>query len=443
MWRISQQRYLKFQVMHKLNVNFRGLLHFGKLSGGYFITTILNQALPFLILPILTRYLSPAEYGNLALFSFYLALSNALTGVSIPTVISKHFFSSDKNYIAKLVGNAIFINGVLSIITLVIILIAYTFFESYIELPLVWLVLIPVTSFFFIVFSMGLNVMRNSGKVVTFGKHQIGNTAINLVISLLLIVVLLWGWQGRVLGIIISFIVSSAIVFGFLKHNGFVVFEFSRDISKTILKLVIPLIPNSFQAVIIAQVGIFFIQYYYTKELLGLYSIGFQVAVMIQLLITTLNMSLSPFLYEQLSLIRPLNKVYLTRMLYAFFSVVVVGFLFLNLTAGIVLRIMTTPAFFGALEFVPWISLGFLFYGAYAFLMPILIKNEQQKFISIVTFINMFLMILFNFWFIGVFGYMGVVYAYCLTYFLMFLAFFFKAQQVMPLPWLRALKIWS
>ena len=55
----------------------------------------------------------------------------------------------------------------------------------------------------------------------------------------------------------------------------------------------------------------------------------------------------------------------------------------------------------------------------------------------------MIIMIVLNVWFVNAFGYMGIAYAFSIIYFLMFLAFAWKAQQVFPLPWLRALKIWN
>ena len=104
--------------MIKLNVDLKGLIHMGNLSRGYFITTIVNQAIPFLLLPILTRYLAPAEYGYVALFTLYLVLSNSLAGVSISNVISKYFFNSEKEQMAVIIGNSIIVNGMLSFFTL-------------------------------------------------------------------------------------------------------------------------------------------------------------------------------------------------------------------------------------------------------------------------------------------------------------------------------------
>jgi O-antigen/teichoic acid export membrane protein len=195
--------------------------------------------------------------------------------------------------------------------------------------------------------------------------------------------------------------------------------------------------------VVISQVGIFFIQYFYTKDLLGVYSVGFQIALVIKLLIDTLGLSWSPFLYQQLSNIKDFNKLYVMRLYYSIIGIVFLGIVLINVFSELILRIMTTSRFHGAAEFIPWFTLGILFHGMYVLLMPILIKHEKQKYISTVSFLNMVIMIGLNFGFIKLFGYIGVVYAYCLTYFVMFLAFAWQSQKVFPMPWLKALKIWN
>lgn len=421
----------------------RGLIHLGKMSGGYFVTTFVNNAIPFLVLPILTRYLAPEQYANVALFSFYLALVNALTGYSITTVIGKHFFDSDKKHIASLIGNSLLIVLAFSLTAMLLIFITHLFWQKYFNLSLFWFILIPLTSFAFIVFSMGMTVLRNEKKKLLFGKYQIGNTAINIALSLLLIVVFLQGWQGRVGGIVVANIISALLMYCYLKSNGYVLFAISKKVIKSILNIVMPLIPNSFQSVIISQVGIFFMQYYFSKELLGVYAVGFQVAFAIMLLNSALALSWSPYLYEQLAKLQAINKMYLTRMFLALIAVMFLGVVFVNIFSDIILRIMTNRQYFSAKKFIPWFTIGFFFQGLYIFLAPILIKFEKQKYISIISFLNMITMIVMNIWFVRAFGFMGIAYAFTLIYFLMFLAFAWKAQQVFPLPWLKALKVWN
>jgi O-antigen/teichoic acid export membrane protein len=429
--------------MLRLKPDLRGLVHIGKMSAGYFVTTFVNNAIPFLVLPILTRYLAPEQFANVALFSFYLVLSNTLSGITITTVIDKHFFDSDKKHMAAIIGNSLFIVMAFSLATELLILVTYPLLRSYFNLSLFWLILIPVTSFAFIVFSMGLTVLRNEKKGMLFGRHQIGNTAINITLSVALIAVFLYGWQGRVWGIIISYLFSALMMYRYLHANGFISFSLSRKTVKGILHTIMPLIPNSIQSIIISQVGIFFIQLYFSKQVLGLYAVGFQVAFAVKLLNSALELSWSPYVYEQLAKKNPIDRMYLARLFLALIAVMFIGGAAIIVFAKLILKIMTNADYLGANKFIPWFTMGYFFHGLSVFLGPFLIKFEKQRYISMVSFVNMIMMIVLSVWFVKVFGYIGVAYAFSTIYFLMFLAFAWKAQKAFPLPWLRAIRGWS
>ncbi len=424
------------------NIDLRGLVNLGKMSRGYFVTTFINQAIPFLVLPVLTRYLAPGQFANVALFGFYLAIAGALTGASVSTVIEKHFFESAKNRIAMLIGNSLLVIAAFSLTAMLAIGITYPFLKKYFDLNLFWLMLVPLSSCALNVFSLGLAVMRNEKKRLLFGLHQIGNTAINIAVSLVLVVVFLRGWQGRVWGIVISYIVSMLLVYFYLQANGYVSFAISKKSLKSILGVALPLMPNSFQAVVIAQVGIFFIQLYFSKELLGVYAVAFQLAYAVRLLNNALALSWSPYLFEQFAKMDGIHRLYLTRMFLALIGLMLLGVAFITLFSGKILMVITDLKYWDAKKFIPWLAAGFFFQGVYIFFMPFLVKFEKQRYISKVSFLNMVAMIALNFWFIRVFGYMGIAYAFAAIYFLMFLAFARKAQQVFPLPWLEALKVW-
>jgi len=61
------------------------------------------------------------------------------------------------------------------------------------------------------------------------------------------------------------------------------------------------------------------------------------------------------------------------------------------------------------------------FYGLYIFQLPIiLMKRDKQKDVSVVSFINMLIMIALNIVFINYYGYFCIAYVFLATYFLMF-----------------------
>jgi O-antigen/teichoic acid export membrane protein len=428
---------------YQLNIRnkFATLIRIAKNHGGYFLTTIINSALPLLFLPLLTRYLEPAEYANIALFNFYLMLSNSLSGDSIPVVISKNFFDLPKNHIAKIIGNSIRIAFLFSLFTSAVFITLYFLSESILNLPLFWILLIPWGSFFYIILNIALTVNRNERKVLIFSYLKIGNTVTNIIISVFLIVVLIWGWQGRVTGILISYFLSAIWSLYYLVRKKYLDLKFNPQIIKNILKVVIPLIPNSFQYIIISHVGLFFMNLYFSKSQVGIYSIAYQISFSISLLYTTISFSWSPYVYEQLS--KPLirNNTRFTKLYYVISGILLLGVGFVSVFSGLMIRIFTTEKYFNAREFIPVLALGFFFKGLYIFLLPVLIKNEKQKAVSVISFVNMCLMIGLNVVFIKLYGPIGVAYAFCATCFFLFLPVLILVQKVFPLPWLRVFRL--
>ncbi len=408
-----------------------------KNQAGYFAVTFIQSALPLLFLPILSEYLTTAEYGIISLFNFYLSISNSLTGNSMPAFISKNFFSENKDFIARVIGNTIWVAFSLAILLTIILFVFLSEITKVVSLPAYWILALPLSSFLFIVFNVGLTVMRNENDVKRFGIHRIVNIFINVVISVLLIVVFSMGWEGRVFGIVNSYIASFLFIIYYFYTHKYLNLTFDLNIFRDIYKMLLTLIPSSLQTVLITQAGIFFIEYFYSKDLLGVYAVAFQISFSIKILFSTISLSWGPFLYKQMA--NKTNKLMIARYYWILFAVLIAGFLFVNIFSDLILKILVTEAYFGAKEFIPYLSLGFLFNGFFVLFIPIMISNNKEKLLSTLSFIALILLLVFNVVFSKEFGYLGVTYAFVLTYLFLFVSIFYVSQKILSLPWYKGL----
>src|SRR5688572_506180 len=78
----------------------------------YFGTSVANRALPFLLLPVLTAYLTPEEYGLMSLYQAVLAVATPILGMNMGVNITRIFFTRPKEEIAQT------ITAILSILAL-------------------------------------------------------------------------------------------------------------------------------------------------------------------------------------------------------------------------------------------------------------------------------------------------------------------------------------
>jgi O-antigen/teichoic acid export membrane protein len=418
----------------------RSLKVFGKMTGGYFIATIINNALPFLLLPLLTRFLTPEDYSYIALFTAFAAIVSSLTGMSLEAYIGKYFFDHPKRIIAKIIGNGLLVLFSLNLAVCAIFFLTYNYLSGLYGLPLLWVLLIPANSFSYQLFYILLAILRNKKNVMAFSFNQISNTILNVAITVFLVVFLVFGWQGRLAGILMANILSSGFALFYLRQKGYLTFSIDLKTTGNILRFILTLIPNSLQSVIVNRIGIFFMQIYFTRELLGIFSVGFQISYVVMIIIITLNLSWTPFLFEQLSGKKEINKHHIIQMFYLHFVVVLGGFLFVNFASGLVLKIMTTEVYYEAEQFILWLTLGMLFNGLIIFIQPILIKYNRQKFLGVFSALNLIIMVLIHYVCVHFFAYMGIAYAYFLTYLIMFIVIFYKTEKTLSLPWLKPLK---
>lgn len=78
-------------------------------AGIYLLSNILSGVIPFMLLPILTRYLAPSEYGEVAMFQTLLGALGAFVGTVFVGAASRKYYDSDinKEEFAEFIGSCI------------------------------------------------------------------------------------------------------------------------------------------------------------------------------------------------------------------------------------------------------------------------------------------------------------------------------------------------
>ena len=71
----------------------------------YTMTSLVNAGLPFLLLPVLTKYLSVEEYGLLAIIQVFISLTLPLITVNIMSTMQLEYHKLNKEDFATLVSS--------------------------------------------------------------------------------------------------------------------------------------------------------------------------------------------------------------------------------------------------------------------------------------------------------------------------------------------------
>ncbi len=164
----------------------------------YLSGSIIGTGVGFFLVPILTRYLTPSDYGIVANYTAVLALVSYFICLSNSGYLFRNFFFLDKEQFSKSTSNVFFINSVIAIFIFFLLLLLNRIIFNELQIPLQWLLFIPFLAFaqIFIDTTLGLYQAKNSAK--KYSLLQLAQTVFNLGFSILFVVVFFWNWQGRI-----------------------------------------------------------------------------------------------------------------------------------------------------------------------------------------------------------------------------------------------------
>jgi len=139
-----------------------------KLISIYTVSNIINVSIPFFLLPILTRYLTPYDYGIFSmysiLYSFFIQLA-AFSALYFPFNI---WFKEDILKIKKINFNVILLNFLSFFTILFILYILKDLIFLYSKLTFIWLFIMAINIFFDSFINFIVNIYRMEDKVWNF-----------------------------------------------------------------------------------------------------------------------------------------------------------------------------------------------------------------------------------------------------------------------------------
>lgn len=404
----------------------------------YLGANILNAGIPFLLLPILTRVLTPADYGTVAMFGIVLSVIGAFTGLSVHGAISVRYFQLEKKELTEYVGACI---GILVVSTSVVFLIVAAFgpwLAVVSGVPSDWLLVAVVLSGLQFLGNIRLSLWQVAGQAKQYGFYQVLQSLFNAGFSLILILIAGLTWQGRILGQVFAVGIFGIVALWWLLKEKLV--KTSKDWRSQCgdaLNFGIPLIPHVIGGLIISTTGQFLVTNMLGVSETGLYVVGAQFGSIVGIIADAFVRSYAPWLYEQLkdeSFETSHLVVGITYIVFFFFLIVaaVVSFFIFYF-----LPVIVGNDFLLARYLIAYFIFGNAFIGMYYAIAGLFFFTSKTKYVSVATIfsggVSVWLM-----WFFGSnLGVKGIALGFLLSQLTMFLLAWVMSSFVYPLPWLQ------
>lgn len=404
----------------------------------YLLSNILNAAIPFTLLPILTRHLSASEYGEIAMFQTLLAGLAAVTGLSVAGACNRKYYDHtvSEQDMRAFIASSLQILLVSSSMLFIIMLVFYSHFEAWLGLNKKWILWAVVVSACSIIIQIRLGQWQVRKEAKKYGALQISQSLFNMLLSLLLVVLLMQGATGRIQAQVYVAIVFSVIALCLLKKNellGF--FSWRPEYIKEALKFGIPLIPHIGGIFLLTSIDRLVINTELGLADTGIYMVAVQLSASAALVFDALNKAYVPWLYERLKRNQIEEKKQIVRFTYLWFLLILMGSVLAFIIGPSFVVLIAGQEYSKAGEVIGWLFLGQGFGGMYLMVTNYIFYSKRTGLLSLATIFSGLLNILLLIFLIRLLGLQGASIAFSIAMAVRFVLTWWISQKMHPMPW--------
>lgn len=404
-------------------------------AGSYVISSGLNSAVPFLLMPVFTRYLTPSDMGVVAMYQSTLNIFAIIIELSLPSAVSVRYFNREGIDLPVYTGTGWILVAASTVLCSLFALLVAPWLEEYIDLPLHWVLIAIFSAMWAVGIQLRLRVWQMEGRVGNYALLQNGYTLAIMAVSILLVVVMAFGWEGRAMG---QFLSTAGLGIGiclFLLKRGDVKIRWNATYAREILAFGLPLIPHGLGAVAIVFAGRVVLNTMAGLHDVGLYTVASQLTFIIALIATAFNQAYAPWLFRRLSEGDACPRRRIVMATYAYFVIAALGAAVFSWVGAWAIDFYLGPGYSDAFRFVPWLAYSAAFTGMYYMVTNYLFHNRKTGRLAALTLIVGGLSIPLSMLLIKLNGAVGAAQAVCAANFVMFICTWVMAARVEPMPW--------
>lgn len=247
----------------------------------YALTTALCSAIPFAMLPVMTRHLSPEAYGLVTVFMLSMSVLGALTGLSVHGAVSIRYFQQDRYDLPRYVGACLLILGGTSLGAATCVVLLGPLFVQYTGLQAGWLVAAVLASAAQFVIQIQLTLWQSAGQPLRFGALRICQTLTDGLVTLGLVVGLGWAWEGRLTGIVLGCGLTAMVAMTLMLRQRQVRFSGARAYVGDALRYGTPLVGHMLGGLLITAGDKIIVGSMLSLADLGQYAVAAQVSMIL------------------------------------------------------------------------------------------------------------------------------------------------------------------
>jgi len=409
----------------------RGLLGTGAIYTG---ANVLAAAVPFLLLPILTRALEPEEYGQVVLFLMLVTMCSSVSGLSVHSAVAVRWLDTERGDPRRYTGSALLVALLSMAGTAVVMGVVAAAFD--IGLTVSLSALAAVVAAAAVIQGTRFAVWQCSNRPWPAATLQVSAAVLNISLSLFAVFALHQGALGRILGAAIASISIAALSIYLLARDGSAGKPAKGDV-RGLLRFGLPLVPHALASALLFSADRFAVSTTHGAAALGIYGSAYQIGAVINVLGDAVIKTYSPTMYRMLSRRSIRQDLRVVAITYLSIPIWLCGAVLLWVAFKIAAPLLLGESYQNAIDLSLWFLLGGACSAVYLNIAGLFFFTGKTEWLSAATVASAAFAWIVAFPAVAYFGVKGGAVAYLATQAALLAAAWRLSRVVHPMPWAR------
>jgi O-antigen/teichoic acid export membrane protein len=407
------------------------LLHAGLI---YAVANVLAAAVPFLLLPVLTRALTPAQYGQVVSFFILVPVCSAVAGLGLQSAVGVRWLDTSRGDPRGHTAAAVLLAFGSTALAAALAVAAAPLIG--VELAPALCALAAVTAGAATLQAIRFAVWQSQGQPIPAAMLQVAAALLNMGLSLIAVLLLDGGGTGRILGASAAVGLIGLFSVGSLYRTACCARPTARD-TRALLRFGVPLVPHTLAGAVLASADRFVVAGHLGSGQLGVYGAASQLGLIVNVLTDAATKAFAPTMYRMLAKGTPRQRLRLVAL--AYLSVPAWVLVALAVWG---LLVAAGPWLLGeryqpALDLAPWFLLGGAIGGVYLNVAGLFFFTSRTEWLGAATLSACLVALLIAPWAVASLGTTGGAMAYCAAQATLLAAAWLLSRRVAPMPWHR------
>ena len=383
----------------------------------YLLSNIFVGIIPFMLLPILTHYLTPVEYGFLAMFQLAYLAFNSVIGFGSHSSSCRFYFDLKSDTDRANFNGAVFYIYIVSIFIIVFLfLFLKEYISSLLSISVQLLSIALLCSVFHFLLQFRLVQFQIREQALKYLLYQVSYAVLGFILTLYFLYYESFPFWGRIIAITVALICLGIISLYSMINNRLIIFSgINLADFKKCLNFGLPLVPHAVSGVLLSTIERPIIVDVIGMHAAGMYIVALQLSTSIYVVSDALNKAYVPILYKTLTNQVP-SELKALRRYSAYFIIFLILCLPLGISIGEYIFIWVVGKEYSSVGHVfILLCIGQVLTTLYMLFSPYLSFHKKTKSLTSLTVSSAALHVALLFYFLPQYGLVGAGYSFICT----------------------------